>query len=209
MKNLELHSRVLGPVRTNCYFLFNKTTRELLIVDPADEPEEIFRKIDALQGTPAGILLTHGHFDHISAANALREKYHIAIYACSWEKEMLEDPGFNLSLYQGRPVSVKADRYLEDLEVFEAAGFTLQMLHTPGHTEGSCCYHIAEEGVLMSGDTLFCGSCGRTDLPGGNSTQMRLSLRRLLTSLPDETEVFPGHESFTSIDQEKRYNPFV
>ena len=108
-----------------------------------------------------------------------------------------------------KPCSICPDIFLEDLEVFEAAGFSIQMFHTPGHTKGSCCYYIQEEGVLFSGDTLFCGSVGRTDFPGGSAREIRESLHRLLNALPDDTEVYPGHDMSTTIGYEKRYNPFV
>ncbi|MDO5336510.1 MAG: MBL fold metallo-hydrolase [Eubacteriales bacterium] len=209
MKNLEVHTCVLGMVQTNCYFLVNRQTRELLIVDPADCPERIFRKVEELHGKPVGILLTHGHYDHILAAEAVKEKYGIAVYACAQEQQMLGDSRLNLTAYQGQPVSLKADHSLSDMEVFEAAGFSVQMLHTPGHTKGSCCYYIKDEGVLMSGDTLFYGSVGRTDLPTGSTAQIVGSLHRLLELLPEDTEVYPGHDCPTTIEHEKRYNPFV
>ena len=106
-------------------------------------------------------------------------------------------------------VIMKADILLEDLQAFEAAGFSVQMLHTPGHTPGSCCYYLKDEGILFSGDTLFYGSVGRTDFPGGSTAQIVESLHRLTDSLPEETEVYPGHDISTTIGYEKRYNPFV
>ncbi|MFQ8690889.1 MAG: MBL fold metallo-hydrolase, partial [Blautia sp.] len=104
---------------------------------------------------------------------------------------------------------VRADVWLSDLETFEAAGFQIQMIHTPGHTKGSCCYYIKDEGVLMSGDMLFYESVGRSDLPTGSTAQIIQSLHKLLEALPEETEVFPGHDCQTTIGHEKRYNPFV
>ncbi len=104
-----------------------------------------------------------------------------------------------------KPCSVRPDVFLEDLQVFEAAGFSIQMLHTPGHTKGSCCYYLKDERVLFSGDTLFCGSVGRTDFPGGSSREIRESLHKLLNALPDETNVYPGHDTSTTIGYEKRY----
>ena len=119
------------------------------------------------------------------------------------------NPQLSMTIYEDPSYVVKADVLLEDLEVFEAAGFSVQMIHTPGHTKGSCCYYFKDEDVLMSGDTLFCESVGRSDLPTGNGTDTIRSLHRLLQSLPDETEVFPGHGGATTIEHEKRYNPFV
>ena len=125
------------------------------------------------------------------------------------EEEMLREPSVNMTDRMHKPCSVRPDVFLEDLQVFEAAGFSIQMLHTPGHTKGSCCYYLKDERVLFSGDTLFCGSVGRTDFPGGSSREIRESLHKLLNALPDETNVYPGHDTSTTIGYEKRYNPFV
>lgn len=209
MGKIEIHQSVLGAVYTNCYIIKNKETKELLIVDPADEPEKIKKMLKHVEGTPVGILLTHGHYDHILAAEDIRKAYNLKIYACAAEKEMLFTPEYNLTGVHGAGYALKADVYLQDLEYFTAAGLSIQMLHTPGHTKGSCCYYLQEESVLFSGDTLFCESVGRSDLPTGSTKELMHSLHRLLEMLPDETEVFPGHDSMTTIAHEKRYNPFV
>lgn len=209
MNKLDLQKCVLGMVYTNCYFLKNKETGELLLVDPADAPDRIVAKIEEMMAKPVGILLTHGHYDHILAVDEIKERYGIKIYACSQEQEMLREPSMNMSGFGGHSCSIKPDVLLNDLEVFTAAGFSIQMLHTPGHTPGSCCYYIEEEGVLFSGDTLFYGSVGRTDFPGGSTAQIIRSLHKLVDNLPEETEVYPGHDASTTIGYEKRYNPFV
>ncbi|MDO4519499.1 MAG: MBL fold metallo-hydrolase [Eubacteriales bacterium] len=207
---MELHQLVLGSVSTNCYLAKNKETNEVVIVDPADRADRIEAKINEISGKPAAILLTHGHFDHILAAESLREKYGIQIYACRQEAGLLADAQANMSLYMGgKACEIKSDVLLDDLQVFRAGGMDFQLIHTPGHTPGSCCYYMQDEKVLFSGDTMFLGSCGRTDFPGGSMAAMQRSLRRLLSGLPEETEVFPGHDASTSIDYEKRYNPFV
>ena len=162
-----------------------------------------------MQGKPVGILLTHGHFDHIMAVKEVKEKYQIPVYACRQEEAMLAEPTVNMTAVYGRSCSIKPDVLLDDGQIFEAAGFSIQMFHTPGHTKGSCCYYIEDEGVLFSGDTLFCGSVGRTDFPGGSSAEIVRSLHKLVDALPEDTEVFPGHDTFTTIGYEKRYNPFV
>lgn len=153
--------------------------------------------------------MTHGHYDHILAVEDVKKEYQIPVYACEKESGTLLDPSANLSGYGNRSCSLKADILLEDLQVFDAAGFSVQMIHTPGHTPGSCCYYLKDEGILFSGDTLFYGSVGRTDLPGGSTGQIVESLHRLTDSLPEETEVYPGHDISTTIGYEKRYNPFV
>ena len=126
------------------------------------------------------------------------------------EEKLMEDPMGNLSgAWSGTPYTVKADQWLEDGQEEILAGFSVTVLHTPGHTSGSCCYWLKEEGVCMSGDTVFCGSCGRTDLPTGSMSQMRDSLHRLFEILPEETQIFPGHGEETDAAFEKAHNPYL
>lgn len=209
MKNMIIKQCVLGMVCTNCYFLMNQGTKELLIVDPADEPVQIVNMVKNMEGKPVAILLTHGHYDHMMAAEEIRKQYGIPVYACQAEDELLRDPMKNLTGYEGQSISLKADELVRDGQQLVLAGFSVEVLHTPGHTAGSCCYYFKEEDILISGDTLFYGSVGRTDLPTGNMRQIVDSLHRLLDKLPEETQVLPGHGSFTTIENEKRYNPFV
>ena len=205
----KIDVRVLGMVGTNCYLLCNTDTKECVLIDPADNAGKISEMIEQSGCMLKGILLTHGHFDHIMAAQAVKEKYNIPIYACRQEEEMLREPSVNMTAHYGRDCSITPDRFLDDLDVFEVAGFSIQMIHTPGHTKGSCCYYLKDEDVLFSGDTVFYGSVGRTDFPGGSTAQIVRSLHKLVDSLPEETEVFPGHDASTTIGYEKRYNPFV
>lgn len=209
MANAQIEWMVLGMVSTNTYLVKNQDTGELLIIDPADAAGRIQEKIGQLEGRPAAILLTHGHFDHMLAADALRSAYDIPVYACIQEKDLLKNARYNLSASWASPHVMEADRYLADGETFREAGFEIRLLHTPGHTEGSCCYYLPEEAVLFSGDTLFAGSVGRTDFPTSSGADMRKSLQRLLSELPADTRVCPGHGEETTIAYEKRYNPFA
>ncbi len=209
MANAQIEWMVLGMVSTNTYLVKNQDTGELLIIDPADAAGRIQEKIGQMEGRPAAILLTHGHFDHMLAADALRSAYDIPVYACIQEKDLLKNARYNLSASWASPHVMEADRYLADGETFREAGFEIRLLHTPGHTEGSCCYYLPEEAVLFSGDTLFAGSVGRTDFPTSSGADMRKSLQRLLSELPADTRVCPGHGEETTIAYEKRYNPFA
>ncbi|MBR0397379.1 MAG: MBL fold metallo-hydrolase [Eubacterium sp.] len=209
MNKLEIKSLLLGNIMTNCYLLMNKETHEMLIVDPADQAFGIQKRVEAMEAKPVAILLTHGHFDHMLAADELRRKYNCEIYAHVKEKAVLEDPMLNLSGVWEAGTAVSADRYVTEGEQLELAGFRIQVLFTPGHTQGSCCYYFPDEGVLISGDTLFQGSCGRTDFPTSSVQDMMKSLKRLTDELPDETAVYPGHNAPTTIADEKRWNPFI
>lgn len=208
MKKLQIETLVLSMISTNCYLAMNTETNALLIVDPADEVDRIIRKIEEMQAKPEAVLLTHGHFDHIGAAEALHELYGIPVCAMEDERQILEADTMNLSAMHGRGYIVKADRFFHDGEIVELAGMTIQALHTPGHTIGGACYYIESEQVLFSGDTLFCCSVGRTDLPTGSMSRLRDSVHRKLFALPDETLVFPGHDEPTNIGYEKQYNPY-
>lgn len=209
MAPLSIQTYVVGPVQTNCYFAINDDTKEVLIIDPGASAKQLAEKVKEQGLKPVAILLTHGHFDHILAAEAIRDRYQIPIYACQKEEKTLQDPKINLTAYHMDSYTLKADVYLTDLQAVELAGFSVQMIETPGHTAGSCCYYLKDEGVLFSGDTVFCGSVGRTDFPEGSTAAIVESLHRLLDALPDDTEVYPGHDASTTIGYEKRYNPFV
>lgn len=208
LKNIQMETLVLGMVSTNCYLVKNRETGALLVIDPAEDDERISRKIAAMGGVPEAILLTHGHFDHIGAADALRKKYQIPVCVLEPEQEILEDPVKNLTFWNGAGYTVTADRFFRDQEELTMAGFFIRVLHTPGHTAGSGCYYLPDEGVLFSGDTLFRCSAGRTDFPTGSMGAIHRSLHEKLFELPEETEVFPGHDEATTIAYEKRFNPY-
>ena len=209
MGKMKLESMVLGPVQTNCYLVLNRESGELLIVDPADDALRIRERVAAMGGRPAAILLTHGHFDHIGAAEELKAYYNAPIYAMAEEKEILEDAQNNLSGLYGRGYTVHADHFLKDGEILRLAGFEIHVLHTPGHTVGGASYYFPEEKVVFSGDTLFCESYGRYDFPTSSGRDLIASVKRLLKELPGDVTVYPGHNDETTIEHEKRYNPLA
>lgn len=207
---MKIECMVLGAVATNCYFVINEETKETIVIDPADRADVILKKATEEGLTLKAVFLTHGHGDHIMAVPELREKTGIPVYACRAEEELLADPGQNLSTgLFGKPLSLKADVLTEDGQELTAAGMKFRVLSTPGHTPGGCCYYSEEEGVLFSGDTLFCGSVGRTDFPGGSMGTLVRSISEKLMPLPDETKVYPGHQEETAIGDERRWNPFI
>ena len=206
MSELEIQYRVLGAISTNVYLLINKTTRETIIVDPADNVDYLLEQCRLRDYHLVAVLLTHGHADHIFGVPALREKMDIPVYACWEEKDLLMDTYANRTKVWTEPTTLEADIWVHDNDVLHIAGFDITVLHTPGHTAGSCCYYFEKEGVLISGDTLFFQSYGRTDLPTGSNSAMQKSLERLF-KLPPDVHVFPGHGEFTTIEHELKYNP--
>ena len=205
MAKIMIRSVTVSECYTNCYICMNKDTKEGFIVDPGDDELKISVNVSRLEMTPKAILLTHGHFDHIGAVNQLKERYNIPVIVGAKEEKVLTDSRMNLSSMFGEPVKVNGDKFLEDGENFQVAGFDIQYILTPGHTPGSGCFYIEEEQVLFSGDTLFQASRGRTDFPGGSESDIIKSIKNKLLVLPGETEVYPGHMNITNIDSEKVY----
>ena len=206
---MKIEQYCVGQVATNCYFIINNETKEMLIVDPGDSAQMLADRIRRENLEPKAVLLTHGHFDHAMAAEELAEMFGIKIYAHEAEKDTLKDPGKNVSMMIGLRDVYQADVFVKDEEILELAGMELKVLHTPGHTAGGCCYYLEKEKALFSGDTLFCQSVGRTDFPGGSMSGIVRSIKDKLMVLPDEVKVYPGHMDRTSIGAERAHNPYL
>lgn len=206
---IKVNYRALGMLSTNCYVVENPDSQKVLIVDPGDSPLEIERQIDEIDGDPEAILLTHGHFDHMLAADALRKKYHIPVYVHEKEQHLLGDPKENLSGLWSKPYTMQADKTVKEGDVLHLADFEIHVLATPGHTAGGVCYYIPAEKALFSGDTLFYESYGRYDFPTSSGRELIASVKRLLKELPGDVTVYPGHNDETTIEHEKRYNPLA
>ena len=209
MNNLELQKCILGPVYTNCYFLKNKVTGEMIIIDPADCPEKIEQKVMQMDGKPVAILLTHGHFDHIMGIDSILENWNIPVYVEEEDLPIMTDPELNLSSSYTNGYSFDGAKPLKDGQKLELAGETIEVIHTPGHTMGGCCYYLPVEHAVFSGDTLFQRSVGRTDFPNSSQDAIVRSVRERLFVLPDDTIVYPGHMGETKIEYEKLHNPYV
>lgn len=194
----------MGPVATNCYLIINLDNNESIIVDPADSPESIYDMVVRSASKPQAILLTHGHFDHICAANEVREHYGIKIYASCDEEKLLASPARNLSNAYGMSLKVTADVLHNDGDILELAGLKIKAIHTPGHTAGGTCYYIESDNTLMSGDTLFAGSVGRTDYPTASSAAMMESLHDKLCKLLMIQTYIPDMESSQRLDMKSR-----
>lgn len=187
----------LGLYQTNCYIIYAENSKTCCIIDPGYEANEILDKLDAMDLTPEAILLTHGHFDHVGAVKDLVAETDCRVFLCEKDLNMPEAFTAGKLFY--------TDTYDEGT-ILNIAGLYIQVLHTPGHTPGSVC--LLSENTLFSGDTLFAGSCGRTDLPGGDWATICRSLKRL-ASIDTDLLIFPGHGESTTLAQEKKYNPYM
>ena len=202
--------QVVGPVQTNCYFLYREDTKDCVIVDPGDEAKRIKKFIEDQELHPVAILLTHGHFDHIMGLSDVMEDIKVPVYVEEADLPMMMDGESNLSSGYMRGGYQFADAVpVRDGQQLQIAGFQFRVIHTPGHTPGGCCYYMEQEDVLFSGDTLFRTSVGRSDFPGGSASALVRSVKEKLLILPEETHVYPGHMEETTIGYEKRHNPFV
>lgn len=194
---LKIHVLPLGDYLTNCYIVHEENSTDCLIIDPGYEPEIISSYLEEKSLTPEAILLTHCHFDHVGAVKDLAAQYDCKVFLD--KKELAMPPMLtNGSLYY-------TDGY-GDGDTLTLAGIPIQVLETPGHTPGSVC--LIMEDTLFSGDTLFAGSCGRTDLPCGDARAMRDSLRRL-AALSENYRVCPGHGPSSTLNREKKTNPYL
>lgn len=209
-KPMIFETLVVGQLGVNCFVLADGETKEGVVVDPGDETEAILALVRNKGIRVKYILNTHGHFDHVGG-----------------NRRMVEATGATLMIHQGdEPYFSRASRsatmyglkaedspapaaYLTDGQTITFGSCELRVIHTPGHTPGGCCFHLPAEGKLISGDTLFADSIGRTDLPGGSQEQLVSSIRSKLLVLPAETRVYPGHGPETTIGYEKSHNPYL
>lgn len=200
---------MLGVCQTNCYFVYREGSSKVIFIDPADYGDQIFQAMKNNGFEVAAILLTHGHFDHIWGCSRLRQLTSAPVYAYEGEEDVLLSSDLNVSAGAGRACTVKANTLLKDGEEVTIEDMTFKLIATPGHTQGSCCYYFEEANMLISGDTLFEESVGRTDLPTGSMSTLVRSVKDKLFELPDDVVVYPGHGDSTTIGHEKKYNPFI
>jgi hydroxyacylglutathione hydrolase len=207
---MDVRMFTVGPVAENSYIFRRDGSDRALIIDPGEEPEKLLGAIDDLGVTLDGILLTHTHFDHVGAVAPVAKATGAEVWVPEIEKPVLADimsfvpwPGF------GPYESWDAEHTVSGGEKLELAGFEIDVIFTPGHSPGHVTYSIADEAAVFSGDVLFQGSVGRTDLPGGDWPTLLDSIRGLVDSLPEETKVFPGHMGLTSLGAERASNPFL
>jgi hydroxyacylglutathione hydrolase len=207
---MDVRMFTVGPVQENCFLVRQDGAGSAFMIDPGEEAEKLLAAVDALGVSLDAILLTHTHFDHVGAVAPVAKATGAPVYCPELETGVLADimsyvpwPGF------GPFESYDADHALAGGERLQIAGFDIDVIFTPGHSPGHVTYALAEERALFSGDVLFQGSIGRTDLPGGDAPTLLRSIESLLDAYPDETVVHPGHMGLTTLGRERASNPFL
>lgn len=200
----------VGPLQCNCTILGDEASGEAMVVDPGDNVPQILAFLEEHRLRLKQIIVTHGHIDHVGGAARLKKATGAPVLLNQNDLPLLKMMNMQAAWLGVEPPEVAPpDASAEDGMKVGITGHTATVIHTPGHTQGSICLHFAPEGLLLAGDTLFAGSIGRTDLPGGDSRQIIRSLHDRLLSLPDATYVIPGHGPATSIGEERDSNPFL
>lgn len=200
----------VGPLQCNCSIIGDETTREAMVIDPGDDIDEVLGIIRKHNLQVKQIVITHAHIDHVGGAMKLRAATGAPILLNQNDYDLLKMLDVQASwLGMATPGKVEIDHSIETGQVISAGSHSAQVLHTPGHTEGSICLYFPAERKLIAGDTLFAGSIGRTDLPGGSTKKIMTSLHGTVLALPDDTVVIPGHGELTTIGEERQTNPFL
>lgn len=201
---------IVGPLQCNCYVLGDDRTRDAIVIDPGDEAERILDVIESHRLTVRAIVQTHAHFDHVGATGPLHDATGAPVSLHQGDQFLYDHLPMQAQLFGlPAPQAAAVSHWLTDGEEIKAGPLSAHILHTPGHTPGSICVTMDQRRLLFSGDTLFCGSVGRTDLWGGSFEQLMTSIQQKLLTLPDETVVYPGHGPKTTISRERRTNPFL
>ena len=200
----------VGPLQCNCSILADEAAGEAIVVDPGANIDDLLRLLRQRNLTVKHIIITHGHIDHIGGAELLRAATGAAVYMNHGDEQqmkLLDLQAAWIGMQSPGPITI--DQPLRDGDVLKAGKISISAVHTPGHTEGSTSLYIPAEKKLLAGDTLFAGSVGRTDLPGGDFEKLMSSLQTTLMSLPDDVEVTPGHGPSTTSGEERETNPFI
>lgn len=201
---------VVGALGVNCFILGCDETQEALVVDPGADAERILASVAKTGLRVKTVVNTHGHFDHVGGNRRVLEATGSELLIHESDAPYLQRAVVTAARYGvASEDSPAPSRFLVDGMTISFGKKSLQVLHTPGHTQGGCCLYLASEGMVITGDTLFADSVGRTDLPGGSHEQLMASITGKLLSLPDETRVFPGHGPSSTIGHERRHNPYL
>ncbi|QEK12655.1 MBL fold metallo-hydrolase [Crassaminicella thermophila] len=204
---MKIERLIIGMLETNGYVIYDENTLEAFIIDPGDEPKTFIDYIDRNNLKPIGIILTHYHYDHIGAVLELKKKYNIPTYIHKKDAEGLKDPYKNHSISNFRKaISIISDRIVVDGDVIKAGEIVLEVIHTPGHTPGGICLKVKNENIIFTGDTIFNIDLGRTDLEGGNYSEMKNSIRNKISKWDDDIIIYPGHGDSASMAYVRKKN---
>jgi glyoxylase-like metal-dependent hydrolase (beta-lactamase superfamily II) len=200
----------VGPLQCNCSVIGDEQTREAMVIDPGDQIEDILKILKAENLTLKQIVVTHAHIDHVGGAMKLKAATGAPILMNQKDEALLRMLDVQATWIGMKPPgTVEVDEAVGEGRILQVGKLSSTVIHTPGHTEGSICLYFPEQKTLIAGDTLFAGSIGRTDLPGGSYEKILRSLHNQLMQLPDETQVVPGHGPMTTIGDERETNPFL
>ncbi|MDU2293319.1 MAG: MBL fold metallo-hydrolase [Peptococcus niger] len=202
---MNVETLVVGPIEANCYILYDADEKSAAIIDPGADAPKIIATVERLGVKPQMVINTHGHYDHVGANDAVARHFDIPVYICREDAGMLGTP----QDFFGMKVHTKAaDVEMKDGDRLSLAGQTIQVILTPGHTRGGCVLYLPEAGIAFTGDTVFKGTVGRTDLDGGSFEDLVNSVQKRMAALPDETVLYPGHGPKTNLTFERRHNPY-
>ena len=202
LKRLKINAGIVDD--TNCYIVVDEQSKDALVIDPAGSINEIVEMLNVLKAKVKYIVITHCHGDHIAGVEELRKQTGAKVLIHRFDAEGLYKEEISLTYYIGMPkITLEADSRLDDEDLIHIGNIEFEIIHTPGHTAGSICLYSKKENMLFSGDTIFCGTWGRTDLPTGSFAEIMKSITEKIMILPDETIIYPGHGKSTMVKEEK------
>lgn len=205
---MKYETLVVGALETNCYLAYCPDTKKTAVIDPGADPEKIIHAIAEMELNPVLLINTHGHVDHVGANKDIKDKYGVPLLIHEADQKILGGIlQSGLSFLLGAKASPDPDRLIKDGDILNVGNQVLTVIHTPGHSPGSI--SLKADGLIFSGDTLFCGGVGRTDLPGGSWADLEKSINERILCFPDDVIVLPGHGPSTTVGQEKADNPFI
>lgn len=201
---------VVGELGVNCFIMADSQTKEGLVIDPGAEPERVLAAVKSSGVKVLYVLNTHGHFDHIGANRKVTQATGAKLMINREDEPFLSRASLSARMYGlSTEDSPPPASYLAEGDIIRFGSHEIRVIHIPGHSPGGSCFYLEKDGIIISGDSLFAGSIGRTDLPGGSQALLVLSIRSKLLTLPEATQVFPGHGPSTTIGHEKRHNPYL